>query len=162
MQNPHRQRYFIDNDISWTTIFHGQRYFMDNNISSTTILGDSGVSGESCDSGETGEESISSEKLQVGWVWWVRNGDEWVVGGSVDSSPLLVTKAFRKYLVWSERSYCGQQLGWLACGQQTSDGRNVNIKIEFCKSEFAIMSKTAPLINLFLKFKFPIRPRPWQ
>ena len=43
----------MDNDISWTTIFHGQRYFMDNNISSTTILGDSGVSGESCDSGET-------------------------------------------------------------------------------------------------------------
>ena len=37
-------------------------------------------------------------------------------------------------------------LGWLACGQQTSDGRNVNMKLEFCKAEFAIMSKTEPLI----------------
>ena len=66
----------------------------------------------------------------VSRVWWVRKGDRWLVGGSMDSGCHKLSENI--WFVWSGRSYSGEKVGCHAC-PRTDGRRNVKIGLEFRK-----------------------------
>ena len=93
-----------------------------------------------------------SDWVGFGWVWWVRKGDYWVVGGSVDSGCHKLSENI--WFVWSKTYYEGERVRCHACGRMDK-----HVKVGQLGRIGNIIANRAPLNNSCNSTKLI---QPWQ